>query len=495
MHEAYASESPRGRKPGTTLSESPHPRFAVAVLCAAGIVVALMQTIIVPLIPQLPDLLNTSDTNSSWALTITLLVGAVATPIAGRLGDMFGKRRVLIGNMAAVALGSVVCALSDSLLPFLVGRALQGLGIGTIAVGISIMRDIVPADRLGSSVGAMSASLGVGGALGLPFAASIAQQISWHALFWISAASAIACAAAIAAVVPESPSSAGGRFDLIGALGLSATLSFILLPLSKGAEWGWTSPAVLGLFAAFAVSAVVWWRYQRRAANPLIDLDVLVSRPILLTNIASVATGFAFYAMQMAPIQILMGPAALESGLGLSMVAASLVLMPTGLVMFCFSYVSAWLTSRSGARVSLATGSIVICSGYVLFVCVLNGVLPLAWPWILACSALVGAGLGIAYSAMPALIMQVVPVSQTGEANGVNALMRAVGTALSTAVVGMVLTASTIQTPKPDGSMLHTPTLSAYTATGVICICVCVIAFVSSAAIPRPGRPRLEEVV
>ncbi|CAM3784567.1 MFS transporter [Tsukamurella ocularis] len=456
----------------------------VAVLCAAGIVVALMQTIIVPLIPQLPDLLSTTPSNASWTLTITLLVGAVGTPIAGRLGDMFGKRRVLLGNMGAVAVGSAVCAVSTALVPFLVGRGLQGLGIGAIAVGISILRDIVPARRLGSAVGAMSASLGVGGALGLPFAASIARHISWHALFWICAVAAVVCAVAILRFVPEGPSDAGGRFDVIGTLGLTAVLTFVLLPLSKASAWGWTSPLTLGMFAAFAVSAAAWWRYERRVPNALIDVDTLVSRPILLTNIASVATGFAFYAMQMMPIQLLMAPEQAPAGLGLDMVPASLVLMPTGLVMFAFSYVSSWITDRHGARLSLAIGAVVIACGYLVLLAALAGPWRIDWLWILAASALVGAGLGIAYSAMPALIMSVVPVSQTGEANGVNALMRSVGTSMATAVVGMVLTGATVVTATPAGAV-RTPSAGAYEATIVISLAVCALAVLCSLAIPR----------
>nr|WP_308191964.1 MFS transporter [Gordonia liuliyuniae] len=482
------------RKLKTLTTSQPYPRIAVIVLCATGIVVSLMQTIIVPLIPQLPSLVNTTSNNASWALTITLLVGAVATPIAGRLGDMVGKRRVMITNMGFVAVGSIICALSTALIPFLVGRALQGIGIGTIAVGISILRDIVPANRLGASVGAMSASLGVGGALGLPFAAIIAEHVSWHALFWVSAATALAGAAGLRLYVPESPERSGGQFDMLGAVGLTAVLTFVLLPVSKGAEWGWSAPITVGLFAAFVVASVVWWRWERRASNALIDLDVLTSRPIMLTNIASIATGFAFYASQMAPIQLLMAPTETPGGVGMSMVLASLVLMPMGVVMFGFSYVSAWLTDRSGARISLALGGLVIGAGYVVFLLALQGPWTVNWLSVLLSGALVGAGLGLAYSAMPALIMQVVPTSQTGEANGVNALMRAIGTSTSTAVVGMVLTASTVTTHTRAGVVV-TPTITAYSITVLVCLAVCVVAFVSSMAIPKAKGLVVDDVL
>ncbi|NLG45623.1 MFS transporter [Gordonia sp. (in: high G+C Gram-positive bacteria)] len=463
---------------------STNSRLAVAVLCAAGIVVALMQTIIVPLIPELPTLLNTTPTNAAWALTITLLTGAVVTPISGRLGDMVGKRRMLLACLAAVAVGSLVCALSSSLIPFLIGRGLQGMGIGTVALGISLIRDIVPIHRLGSSIGAMSASLGVGGSLGLPFAAAIAQHLSWHALFWVSAGFAVAAMAAVLATVPASATATGGRFDAIGALGLSVFLVCILLALSKGHAWGWTSPTVLGLFAGFVVVAVLWWQYERRHPNALIDLQINVRRPVLLTNIASMAAGFVFYAMQMMPIQVLMAPESAPAGTGLSMVQAALVLMPGGLVMFAFSYVSAWMSRQFGARISLGLGSLIIGLGYAIFLVMLVGPWATSWIWLIWINAVVGAGLGIAYAAMPSLIMEWVPVTQTGEANGVNSTMRSIGTSLATAVVAMILSASIAMVDGPSGP-LPFPTVDAYVWATIISLVVSVLAAGAAFSVPR----------
>nr|WP_232017147.1 MFS transporter [Gordonia insulae] len=471
-----------------------HPRLAVTVLCAAGIVVALMQTIIVPLIPQLPSLLDASPGDTSWALTITLLVGAVITPIGGRLGDMYGKRLMLLASMSCVAIGSAVCALSTALPPFLIGRGLQGLGFGTIALGISVMRDIVPPRHLGSAVGTMSASLGVGGALGLPFAAAIAQHLSWHALFWICGAAAVAGALGIALTVPETPAKAGGRFDLLGAAGLAAMLVCLLLPLSKGATWGWADPLTLGFFAGFVVIAIAWRFLERRSSNPLIDLSVAAQRPVLLTNIASVATGFAFYSMQLIPIQLLMAPSSSPNGLGLDMLGASLVLAPSGVLMFVFSHVSARLTVTFGPRVSLAIGGAVIGVGYVVFIVGLAGSWALTWWLMLVVACLIGAGLGIAYSAMPALIMRAVRVEQTGEANGVNALMRVVGTSTSAAVVGMILTWSLVSAPGPADTSVMVPGEAGYLWASGISLGAAVLATVLALAIP-PSRPLFVEDV
>ncbi|MFW0784310.1 MFS transporter [Gordonia sp. CPCC 206044] len=477
---------------GQTIHDN-HPRLAVTVLCAAGIVVALMQTIIVPLIPALPTMLHASPGNTLWAITITLLVGAVVTPIGGRLGDMYGKRLMLVLSQASVAIGSVVCAISASLPLFLVGRALQGLGFGTIALGISVMRDIVPNRKLGSSVGAMSASLGVGGALGLPFAAAIAQNLSWHTLFWICAAAATLGGVGIAYLVPGSPIRTGGRFDILGALGLALMLACLLLPLSKGAAWGWTNPLTLGLLCGFVVVAVIWWFVERRTRNPLIDLELAVERPVLLTNVASIATGFAFYSMQLIPIQLLMAPTSSPEGVGLDMLQASLVLAPSGLLMFLFSHISARITAVFGPRVSLAIGGVVLGCGYVVFLVALVGPWRIQWWLILVVSALIGAGLGIAYSAMPALIMRAVRVEQTGEANGVNALMRVVGTSTSAATVGMILTWSTITVTGADGAAVPVPGQTGYLWAAAISLAACVLS--SCLALAIPSKPiRVEEI-
>lgn len=163
------------------------PGGVVGVLALAGIVAALMQTLVVPLIGDLPKLLDTTASNASWVITATLLAGAVATPVAGRLGDTLGKRRVLLVSVIPLIAGSVVCALASSVVPMIVGRGLQGLGMGVVPLGISLLRDILPPERLGGSIALMSASMGVGGALGLPFSAAVAENASWRVLFWVAA--------------------------------------------------------------------------------------------------------------------------------------------------------------------------------------------------------------------------------------------------------------------------------------------------------------------
>ncbi|MDT5248894.1 MAG: hypothetical protein QOJ28_1528, partial [Mycobacterium sp.] len=208
---------------------TPHPTVLVAVLSAAGIGVSLMQTLIVPLIPELPNLLHTSASNASWAITATLLTAAVATPVFGRLGDMYGPKPMLIACAVLLIAGSLIAASSSTLLPLIVGRGLQGFGIPIIPLGISVLRSSVPAERVGEAMGLMSSSLGVGGALGLPLSAVIAQHFDWHVLFWLSTGLGVMALVMFATLVPHVPPRSADRLVPLGVLLLTAGLVSLLL--------------------------------------------------------------------------------------------------------------------------------------------------------------------------------------------------------------------------------------------------------------------------
>ncbi|MGX1131506.1 MFS family permease [Streptomyces glaucescens] len=429
----------------------PRPNAVVAVLAFAGIVVSLMQTLVIPIVPELPQLLRADASDTAWAVTATLLAAAVATPVMGRLGDMVGKRRMLLVSMVLLVAGSVTAALSDSLTPMIVGRVLQGLASGVIPLGISIMRDELPAERLGSATALMSASLGVGGALGLPAAALIADNLDWHALFWTSAALGVVATGLVVALVPESKVRTGGRFDVVGGIGMAAGLICLLLAISKGADWGWASGTTLGLFAAAVVVLLVWAWWELRTPQPLVDLRSTARRQVLVTNLASIAVGFAMFAMSLVIPQMLQLPAATGYGLGQSMLAAGLVMAPSGLVMMATAPVSAAVSRARGPKVTLMIGALIVAGGYALNIVLMDAV----WHFVLV-SCVIGAGIGFTYGSMPALIMSAVEPSETAAANSLNTLMRSIGTSTASAIAGVILAQMTtrfgpVSLPSQDG--------------------------------------------
>lgn len=430
---------------------APRPQAVVAALAFGGIVFSLMQSLVIPIIPDLPKQLGTSPSNASWAITATLLAGAVATPVMGRLGDMVGKRRMLLVSLVMLVTGSVIAALSDSLTPMIVGRVLQGMAAGVIPLGISIMRDELPPERLSSATALMSASLGVGGALGLPAAAAIADNFDWHTLFWASAGAGALATVLVLALVPESQVRTGGRFDVVGAIGMAAGLVCLLLAISKGADWGWTSGTTLGLFAAAVVVLLLWGLFELRVKEPLVDLRTAARRQVLFTNVASIAVGFGMFTIMLVVPQLLQLPTATGYGLGRSLLTAGLVLAPMGLVMMAAAPVSALLSKARGPKTTLMTGALIVAAGYGLNIVLMDEV----WQFMLA-SCIVGAGIGFTFGAMPALIMGAVPASETGAANSLNTLMRSIGTSSASAVAAVILsqmttTVGSVSLPSENG--------------------------------------------
>ncbi|MFE9779046.1 MFS transporter [Streptomyces sp. NPDC005775] len=470
-HEKPAAElpDPRTSKAG---------RGIVPVLAFAGITVAVMQTLLVPVIKDLPALLNTTPSNATWVMTATLLAGAVSTPIMGRLGDLNGKRKMLLASLAVMVVGSLICAFTDDLVIMIVGRALQGFAMGAIPLGIGIMRDELPREKLGSAMALMSSSIGVGGGLALPAAALVAQHADWHTLFFGSAALGVLAMGLTVLAVPETSRRAPGRFDVTGALGLSLGLVLLLLPITKGSDWGWTSGTTLGLIAAALVVLLLWGVFELRSDAPLVDLRTTARREVLLTNLASIMVGVAFYAVSLVLPQLLQLPASTGYGLGQSMVVAGLCVAPLGLTMMFVAPLYARISARYGPKVSLMLGLLVIAIGYGAGL----GLMSAPWQTIVI-AVLLGAGIGLAYSSLPALIIGAVDASETGAANGLNTLMRSIGTSVSSAVIGMVLANTSVRM-----GPVSVPSMEGFRTSFMIATGAVLVGLVLAAFLPSPRK-------
>ncbi|MET3774347.1 MFS family permease [Arthrobacter nitrophenolicus] len=398
-----------------------------------------MQTLVIPLLPDFPVILGVTADDASWLVTATLLSSAVATPIVSRSADMYGKRKMMVLCLAVMVAGSVVAAVGGSFLWLVIGRALQGFASALIPVAISIMRDELPKEKMGSAVALMSATLGIGSALGLPLAGVLYESLGWASIFWVSAAAGVPLLLAVVLVVPESKVRTHGTFDYAGAALLSGALIALLLAITKGGTWGWGSEPVLLLFLATVILLAAWIPYELKVRQPMVDLRTSARRPVLMTNLASLLIGFSMFANMLVTTQQLQLPVVTGYGFELNVITAGLCMVPSGLAMVVFAPLSGRIIRIFGGKTALMTGALVMIAGYVGRVFFYDSI-----AWVIVGSTVVGVGTAIAYAATPTLIMSAVPITETASANGLNNLVRAIGTSTSSAAIAAVLTSVTM---------------------------------------------------
>ncbi|MEI7453745.1 MAG: MFS transporter [Actinomycetes bacterium] len=416
------------------------PSVIVAVLCIGGATVSVMQSILIPLLTDLPGILGVSVSDTSWVVTATLLSGAIATPSLTRLADMYGKKRMMLTSLSMVLFGSLIAVFSTNLWTLVIGRVFQGTASAVIAIGISMMRDSLPAERLNASVALLSATMGIGSAFGLPMAGVMYGAFGWQSVFWLSAGMSAGLIVAVIVVIQESEVRTGGTFDIFGAFLLSCALFCLLLAITKGTTWGWSSSPTLTAFGISAVIFCLWVPWEQRVRDPLVDIRTTLNRPVLMTHITAVLVGAAIYINSLATLQLLQLPTSTGYAFGLTATHAGLLMVPAALVSLIIAPQSARITRRFGARITLCCGGLVMSAGYFLRI-PLGGSLSV----IILASIIVSVGMAIAFGAMPTLLMASVPVTQTAAANGINTLSRSAGAALSSAAVAALLAGSTMQ--------------------------------------------------
>jgi len=467
--------------------DSWHPQqvTALAVVAVCGVLVALTQSILIPVLGAIQRDLGSSTTGTEWLLTSTLLVAAVSVPVLGRLGDLYGKRRMLLVATLALVVGSVICALADSIGVMILGRIVTGISSAAIPLGISLIGQVLPAKRAGSGIALVSATLGIGGALGLPLAALVAEHSDYHVLFWICAVGGAATFAGIWFALAEAPRIGHGRMDFPGAVLLAAALVSLLLPLAEATTWGWGDPRTIGLLVLAAVLLAVFVLVERRVASPLVDLVVNARPSLLLTNIASLCIGFALFASFIGTASYVQAPTSTGYGFGSSVLASGLAMLPSGLAMLALSPVSALLSTRLGPKITLAIGGAVVALGFLGRI-IFTG----SFTEIVVWTTVAGAGTGIAYAAMPSLILRAAPADELAAANGLNTLARSVGSSLASAIGGTLLAAQTISLGGFD-----LPSLGAYRTLFGICAGAALLGAVVALVIPTADRDRARQAV
>jgi EmrB/QacA subfamily drug resistance transporter len=419
----------------TTASTRTHYRVTFAVLVTAVVAYALLQSLVIPVLPTIQAGLHTSQNTVTWVLTAYLLSASIFTPIIGRLGDMWGKERMLVVALVALTVGSLLSAMADSVTIMLAGRAIQGVGGGVLPLSFGIIRDEFPEEKVAGAVGIIAAFTAAGAGLGIVVAGPIVEVLDYHWLFWIPMIGLGMASVAARIFVPASPVRTPGRVNPSAAALLSAWLIALILGISEAPTWGWASGKVVGLLIAAVVLGAVWVWVESRSSQPLIDMRMMRIPTVWTTNLVALLLGVGMYAVFAFLPEFLQTPSSAGYGFGVSITHSGLLMLPSSIFMFALSMMSGRLSKRYGPKAILEVGLLISIFTFLLLTVARTA----QWE-IVAAMVIQGIGFGLAFAALSNLVVAAVPSEQTGVASGMNANIRTIGGSIGAAVMSSVVT-------------------------------------------------------
>ncbi|MGZ8801884.1 MAG: MFS transporter [Mycobacterium sp.] len=418
------------------------PRLLVVGLSVVVLTVAVLQTAVVPILGVIADQLGASMVAVSWAVTANLLAAVAATPLIGRLADLHRKKRVLLVVLAVVLAGSLLAATTSSLALLIVARVLQAASFALYPISIAILREELRADRMGSAMAVLSGTLGFGGGTGLVVVGLLMSgNAGYHRVFWLTTAFTVLVLVIVLVLVPDRPRSTTGSIDWLGAVGLAAGLSSILLAITQGNSWGWGSAQTIASAVGGVVVLIGWWVWEQRTARPLVSIPMLSRRTMLFTNLATIFVGMGLYFAFLGLTQFVQIPRDVAGyGFGATVLEASVIyLLPGALTGFVIALVSGRFIDRFGARPVLMVAACAGIAGF-LFIAFAH-----TSPWqVITASILANAYISLGYGALPALVVSEVAAGETGVATSMNAIARTVGSSTAAALVAVLLSSTTL---------------------------------------------------
>jgi MFS family permease len=461
----------------STSEDRTHPTLILTVLALGGLAYAMLSSAVLPALPTFQHALHASETDVTWLLTAYLLAASVGTAILGRLGDMYGKEKVLLWTLVILAAGTLLSALSSSLALIVVGRFIQGAAGGIFPLAFGIVRDEFPREKVAGSIGLLSAILGAGAGVGIVLAGLIVEHLDYHWLFWLPLIPTVFAAIATWRFIPESPVRVPGRVNWLAAALMTVGMSIVLIAISETTTWGWGSAKTLGLLAVGIVVSAAWIAVEVRSREPLVDMTMMRIRGVWSTNASAFLLGAGMYASFIVLPQIAQLPKSTGFGFGASVVVSGLYLLPATIGMTILGLFAGRISARFGSRTALLAGTVFSTASFALLAVAHNH------PYdLLIAAGLLGVGIGLAFAALGNLIVQAVSPHQTGVASGMNTVMRTLGGAL-----GGQLSATFIAAHIVDGQ----PAVTGFTqtfvmATGFLLVCLLAGILVPKRLTPAP---------
>jgi predicted MFS family arabinose efflux permease len=468
----------------TTIDHAPAPRWFLQALVYAGLTSAIVSSLGMLLVPSVAAEFDIPVSTAQWMLTVNLLVGAVATPIMGRLADGPHTRRLLLASLAVIFTGSVIATVATDFTVFLIGRALQGLLYATVPVTIALARRHLSYSDSQPAISTLSVTVSVGMGIGYPLTGLLAAGFGHRAAFAFAALFVATAAAGVWRFVPPGPDPLAPRtpLDVPGAVLLGTGLATLMLWISEAQGWGWTSPRALATLAVALVALAAWGVHSVRTRHPLVNLRVVRRPEVLLANATAIGLGTAMYIGLSIASLVAQAPTDTGFGLAVPLMWAGFMMAPLSVGSFMANRTVRALSRRVDMAVFLPVGAGVMTVASVLLWLAHGDFFTLA-----AGMFLFGAGIGSGYAAMPALIARSVAVDQLGSAVSFNQVLRTVGGA-----VGAALSAAVLAAHPSDSTYSTDEGITMAFGVSVLCCAAVMVALVAHAALGRrhPRRRR-----
>ena len=445
--------------------------LVLAVACSCY---ALMMGAITPALPQFQREFDTTINGAGWIVTAMLLSASISAPVIGKLGDPYGKKRVLIGTLIIFAAGTALSAVAPTLEVMILGRVLQGVGGGLFPLAFAIVREILPRERVAGAIGILSATLGIGGGFGMVGAGLVVRYLDSSFLFWIPLIPMIAAILLLMRYLPaDDPNRNPGSINWLGAILLAISLTALLVAISQGRTWGWTSSRILGLFVVAIIAGILWVQAELRAKEPLVSIPIMRLRGVWTSNLVALLIGIGNFGSFVVTSQLLQIPKSTGFGFGQDAFVTGLILLPAAMMMLTVGMLIGGLERRFGARLLNIVGAAIATVGFSLLALAHDRI----WQ-ILIANAVLGIGIGLVYSAIAGVVVLSVPREHVGPASGMNTVLRTLGSSIGSAIPGSILAGSAVATDFPTNEAF---THVYWLVAGIVLLCT-----FAAALIPKP---------
>jgi EmrB/QacA subfamily drug resistance transporter len=456
--------------------------LALYVLCAGELMIVLDTTIVNVALPSIREDLAFTETSLVWVVNAYMLTYGGFLLLGGRLGDLFGQRRLFLLGITLFTLASLVCGLANSQAVLVAARAVQGLGGAVVsAIALSLIMNVFtePADRA-KAMGIYGFICAAGGSIGVLLGGMLTSALSWHWIFLVNLPIGAAVYALCVVLLRESPApAAAARLDVGGAVTVTASLMLAVYAVVNGNDAGWTSTQTLALLGAAAVLLALFLAIEARVRDPLMPLRLFRLRNLATSNVVGIlwaAAMFAWFFISALYLQLVLGYSAMQVGLAF---------LPANLIMAAFSLgISARMVMRLGIRMPLAAGLVLTAAGLALFaLSPADGSFALH---VLPGMTLLGIGCGMAMNPVLLAAMSDVEQSESGLASGVVNTSFMMGGALGLAVLASAAAART-EGLLAAGAASPAALNGGYQIAFAVGAVFAVVAAVLSAVLLRPG--------